>query len=203
MLIALGQAQGHTISDLGVLRDYRARITETLAQAARDHDAVILSAGTSLGEGDHVRDALLDCGGQLLVSGVAVRPGKPVSFGRIGQAMVMALPGNPAAAYIAFLAMGIPLLRHLSGENSAANPWQKIRAGFAYHKKPGLREYVRVRLVQGADGTLQCEACRDNGPAMLRSLAEAHGLILLTEDESGFAAGDIVSFTSFDALESR
>jgi molybdopterin molybdotransferase len=201
MLLALCGAQGHCVSDLGILPDCRTEVAKALAGAARDHDAILLTAGTSQGESDYVRDALLDCGGQLLVSGVAIRPGKPVSFGRIGQTTVMALPGNPAAAYVTFLTLGLPLLRHLSAEFPAADPWQKIRAGFAYRKKPGLREYLRVCLMHDADGAPQCQPCRDNGPAMLRSLTEAQGLIMLGEDDTGFAPGDAVSFASFDALE--
>ena len=198
----MAQCRGHDISDLGILPDCRAQLTRTLAEAARHHDAVILSAGTSLGEGDHVRDAVLDCGGQLLVSGVAIRPGKPVSFGRVGGALVMALPGNPAAAHITFLTLGLPLLRHLCGENPRASSWQKLRAGFSFSRQSGLREYVRVRLVQGADGVLECRQARDNGPAMLRSLAEADGLLQLSEEQTGFAPGDAVSFASFEQLES-
>ena len=137
----------------------------------------------------------------MLICGVAIRPGKPVSFGRIGRTLVIALPGNPAAAYVTFLALGLPLLRHLSGETSSPEPWRRIRAGFAHRKTPGLREYLRARLTRQSDGTLQAVSCRDNGPAMLASLAEADGLIMLAEDETGFDAGREILFADFQSLE--
>lgn len=200
MLASLCMARGHDVSDLGILPDSRRRLGEALRHAARDHDVVLLSAGTSAGEGDHVHGALLDCGGQLLVSGVAIRPGKPVSFGRIGRALVIALPGNPAAAHVTFLVLGLPLLRHLEGK-PASDPWQNIRVGFSYRKKPGLREYLRVRLARQRDGALLAEPCRDNGPAMLTSLAQADGLLTLAEDATGFEACAEVPYASFAALE--
>jgi molybdopterin molybdotransferase len=201
MIAALCKAQGYALTDLGILPDCRMHIAQAMAAAAQRHDVIILSAGTSVGEGDQVRDALLDCGGHLTVSGVAIRPGKPVSFGRIGRTLVMALPGNPAAAYITFLAMGLPLLRYLSGETPRPEPWQRVRAGFGYRKKPGLREYLRVGLERGSDGGLRCAPARDNGPAMLRSLSQADGLVMLMEDQCGFAAGDDLLYAGFAELE--
>lgn len=200
MLLAICARLGFTISDIGILPDDRVRLRDTLAQVAMTHDAIILSAGTSAGDGDHVHDALLDCGGQLLVSGVAIRPGKPVSFGSIGQTPVIALPGNPAAACITFLVLGLPLLRRLSGETEAADPWRPICAGFNHRKKPGMREYLRVRLTRMPDGSLHAQACRDNGPAMLSSLAQADGLVMLAEDVTEVLAGDKVPFASFAEL---
>lgn len=201
MLASLCAGRGHRVSDLGILPDNRALLADMMTRAAHEHDVILLSAGTSASEGDHVRGALLDCGGQLLVSGVAIRPGKPVSFGRIGRTLVIALPGNPAAAHVTFLLMGLPLLRWLEGDSAPATPWQPVQAGFSHRKKPGLREFLRARLVHQPDGTPQVQACRDNGPAMLCSLAQADGLIMLAEDETGFAAGARVLFAGFTALE--
>jgi molybdopterin molybdotransferase len=201
MLSALCAVRGHCVSDFGIIADNRVQLTKALTAAAQHHDVILLSAGTSAGDGDHVHDALLDCGGQLLVSGVAIRPGKPVSFGRIGSALVIALPGNPAAAYVTLLALGLPLLRHLAGETPSPSPWQRVKATFSHRKKAGLREYLRARSTRGADGAFQIQACRDNGPAMLSSLADADGLVMLAEDETGFAAGDAVLFASFQDLE--
>lgn len=201
MLAALCAARGHAVSDLGILPDSREQMAAMLRWAAADHDVILLSAGTSAGDGDHVHGALLDCGGQLFVSGVAIRPGKPVSFGRIGRALVIALPGNPAAAYTTLLTLGLPLLRHLSGEMSPLPSWQRAIAAFPHRKKTGLREYLRVRLALQRDGTWIAKACRDNGSAMLTSLAEADGLVMLAENEAGFDTGDTVCFASFQTLE--
>jgi len=201
MLTALCAARGHMVTDLGILPDDRAQLAATLAHAAGHHDLILLSGGTSAGDSDHVRDALLDCGGQIVISGVAMRPGKPVSFGHIGRTPVLALPGNPAAAYVAFLMLGLKLLRHMTSEAVGPDPWQIVRAGFSHAGKKGVREFLRARLATRTDGTKRAECARDNGPAMLASLAEADGLIVIPEDAAGFETGDEILFASFDALE--
>jgi molybdopterin molybdotransferase len=201
MLNALCASMEFSVTDLGTLPDRRCLLVETLAQSASRCDAIILSAGTSAGDEDHVRGAILDCGGELLVSGVAIRPGKPISFGRIGRMRVVALPGNPAAAYVTFLVLARPLLQRLAGRTPASITWQSVTAGFQHRKKVGLREYLRVRLANGPKGSLTAEPCRDNGPATLSSLAAADGLVLLDEGCGGFVPGDEISFAPFSVLE--
>src|SRR5205807_10484226 len=107
--------QDAELTDLGILPDRRPLIAQALSRAALCHDVIISSAGTSAGDEDHLRGALLDCGGEVLVAGVAIKPGKPVTLGRIGDALHIGLPGNPAAALVTFLALGLPLLRHMGG----------------------------------------------------------------------------------------
>ncbi len=201
LLHALCAGSGFQVADLGILPDCRARLAQTLAQATAIHDVILTTAGTSVGDEDHLCGAILDCGGQLQIAGVAVKPGKPVSFGRIGRADIVALPGNPAAAYITFLLLGLPLLRHRAGNMAPPVPWQQVRAGFHHRKKPGLREYLRVRLVPGDDGTARAERCRNEGSAMLASLAVADGLVALAEADTEIQEGDLLPFTNFAALE--
>ncbi len=201
LLQSLCAAQGFAVTDLGILPDSRARMSGTLALAAATHDVVLTTAGTSAGDEDHMRGAMMDCGGQLLFAGAAIKPGKPVSFGAIGRTAIIALPGNPAAAYTAFLALGLPLLHHLSGASASPAPWQDIAAHFTYRKKAGAREYLRVRLIRRTDGALCAERCGD-GSAMLASLAASDGLVMLSEDVTEVRQGDILSFATFQALES-
>lgn len=201
MLQALCIANGFEVTDLGILPDSRERLAEVLARAAANHDVVLTTAGTSAGDEDHVRGALMDCGGRLLIAGAAIKPGKPVSFGQIGGALCVALPGNPVAAYVTFLVLGLPLLRHLSGRTASATPWYRIEAGFSHHKKTGLREYLRVRLAHRRDGTLCAERCGNDSSAALASLAAGDGLIMLAEDQCEIGDGELVPFASFQALE--
>lgn len=201
LLQALCIGNGFQVTDLGILPDSRAWLAQTLAQAAANHDVILTTAGTSVGDEDHVRGAVLDCGGQLRIAGVAVKPGKPVSFGRIGRANIVALPGNPAAAYITFLLLGLPLLRRRAGSGMPPALWQRVRAGFDHRKKPGLREYLRVRLVPGSDGIPGAERCRNEGSAMLASLAAADGLVVLGEADTEIREGDLLPFATFAALE--
>lgn len=201
MLAALCQSTGLAITDLGILPDHPVLLCETLVRAAQTHDVIILSAGTSAGEGDHVRGAIANCGGQLLVCGAAIRPGKPVSFGCIGKTRVIALPGNPAAAYVTFLILALPLLQRLCGRVPTSPVWRQSRVTFDYRKNSGPREFLRVRETPGPEGLPQLAPCRDNGPAMLSSLAKADGLIQLDEASTGFGKGEVVRFASFADLE--
>jgi molybdopterin molybdotransferase len=202
MLQALCAAHDFQVSDLGVLPDNRAHLAKTLAHAAASHDVVITSAGTSAGDEDHLLGAMLDCGGRPLIAGAAIKPGKPIAFGEIDKTLCIALPGNPAAAYITFLVLGLPLLRRLSGRVAPPMPWHDVAAGFYYRKKPGLREYLRVRLVRGSDSALCAERCDGDGSAMLVSLAGSDGLVVLDESRIDTREGDPLPFASFHALES-
>jgi molybdopterin molybdotransferase len=201
MLLALCAANGFAVSDLGILPDNRAHLAQTLARAAADHDVIITSAGTSAGDEDHMLGAMLDCGGRPLIAGAAIKPGKPVAFGEIGSALCVALPGNPAAAYITFLILGLPLLRRLSAAAAPPIPWHQVAVGFDHRKRPELREYLRVRLCRGNDGNLRAERCGGDGSAMLASLAAGDGLLMLAEDETRIRQGDLLPFATFQALE--
>lgn len=182
---------GAEVSDLGILADRRDDIQAALAQAANAHDAIISTAGTSAGDEDHVRAAILGAGGHILVSGVAIKPGKPVTIARIGSALHLALPGNPAAAFATFLALAAPLLRRLSGGVERTVPPHPVRAGFSHAKKKGVREYLRIRLDDNG-GVIPHVLPAGSGSAQLLSLARCDGLLCLDEDITEVAEGDIL-----------
>jgi molybdopterin molybdotransferase len=189
MLTAL--PAGADVSDLGILADRRDDIQAALSRAAASHDVILSTAGTSVGEEDHVRAAILGAGGRILVSGVAIKPGKPVTIARIGKALHIALPGNPVAAFATFLALGAPLLRRLSGSREKIAPLHAVRANFTHRKKKGVREYLRVRLEDG-DGALLHAMPAGSGSAQLFSLAHCDGLLCLDETVSEVAEGHIL-----------
>lgn len=201
MLRALCVTQGFDVTDLGILPDNRDAIAAALEKAAPCHDVVLCSAGSCEGDNDHTRSALLQAGGMLLVAGVAIRPGKPVSLGMLGAKPYIALPGNPGAAYITFLILALPLLQRLSGASPTQPNWQMARASFDHRKKAGLREYVRICVQRAEDGTLCAGKASNNGSAMLRSLAEADGLACFAEQCTDIRAGDMIAIAPFTGLE--
>ena len=160
---------------------------------------ILSTAGTSMGEEDHVRAAILGAGGRILVSGVAIKPGKPVTIARIGTALHIALPGNPVAAFATFLALGGPLLRRLSGSREKIAPLHAVRANFTHRKKKGVREYLRVRLEDG-DGALPRAVPAGTGSAQLFSLAHCDGLLCLDETVGEVVEGDILPCHVFSGL---
>ena len=113
-LLALIDSLGCEVTDLGILPDSKSAIRETLNSAALNHDAIITSAGVSVGDEDHLRSAVLDLG-HLHFWKLAIKPGRPVAFGQIGRTAFIGLPGNPVAMMITFLLIARPALLKLSG----------------------------------------------------------------------------------------
>ena len=125
--------------------------SKRIAEAARGHDLVLTSGGVSTGEADHVRSAVEKVG-RLVFWRVAIKPGRPVAMGVIrgasaddGAAFV-GLPGNPVAAFVTFARVVRPLLLRLAGAEPEPLTALPVRLAFAYKKKTGRREYVRVAL---------------------------------------------------------
>ncbi len=187
---------GCRVTDLGILPDREGAVGPALERAAASHDAVITSGGASRGDEDHVVRAV-EHAGRLHFWQIAVKPGRPLAFGQLGRAVFIGLPGNPVAAVICFLRFARPVLTALGGGRWPEPRAFLVPAGFVMKKKPGRREYLRARLVRGADGRLSAEKILREGSGILTSLVEADGLVELAEDSTGVAEGDLVEFVPF------
>lgn len=132
------------LSDLGILPDDPASIRSAIRDAARSNDVVISSGGVSAGEEDHILDALRLEAAELDVLKVAIRPGKPLTVGRLGKTLYVGLPGNPYAAAITFSQIARPALRRMAGLTEEPDTWLPAVAGFSYARTTGRREYVPV-----------------------------------------------------------
>jgi molybdopterin molybdotransferase len=185
MLAALLDRLGARVLDGGVLPDAPAATRESLRTAAQSADLVITSGGVSMGEEDHVRTAI-EAIGQLEFWRVAIKPGRPVALGVLEGTPLLGLPGNPVAALITFALLGRALFDRLAGATFAPPPRFAVPSGFAYRRKPGRREYLRVRIAP--DGT----AIRfpKEGTGVITSLTESTALAELPEDSTGLAPGD-------------
>ncbi len=196
---------GAVVTDLGILRDDPAALETAIASAAADHDLVITSGGVSTGEADHVRTAIERIG-RLVFWRVAIKPGRPVAMGVVpggppGHAAAFAgLPGNPAAVYVTFVRVVWPLLLRLAGAAPRQPIALPVRATFAYRKRKGRREYVRVTLRRAADGAVEAVKFPRDGAGVITSLTETDGLVELREDETQIAPGATVGFLSYAAL---
>jgi molybdopterin molybdotransferase len=196
---------GAVVTDLGILRDDPVALETAIAAAAADHDLVITSGGVSTGEADHVRTAIERIG-RLVFWRVAIKPGRPVAMGVVpggppGHAAAFAgLPGNPAAVYVTFVRVVWPLLLRLAGAALRQPIALPVRATFAYRKRKGRREYVRVTLRHAADGAVEAVKFPRDGAGVITSLTETDGLVELGEEETQIAPGAIVGFLSYAAL---
>jgi len=203
LLIALIERLGGVATDLGILPDDPARLARAIAAAAAEHDLVVTSGGVSTGEADHVRHAV-EAVGRLVFWRVAIKPGRPVAMGVIpgarGGAAFVGLPGNPAAVYVTFARIVRPLFLRLAGAEAAPLVPLPVRSAFAYRKRAGRREYIRVKLARAADGTVEAIKHAQEGAGIITSLTETDGLVELPEDVTTVAPGATVGFLSYAAL---
>jgi molybdopterin molybdotransferase len=200
MLMALLARLSCRVTDLGILPDRRETVTEALREAARAHDLIITSGGVSTGEEDHVK-AAVEAGGSLTFWRIAIKPGRPVALGLVAGTPFIGLPGNPAAVYVTFVNVARAIVARLSGETPAALTRYPARSTFSYRKKEGRREYVRARLAIDESGALTVAKYEREGAGVITSLTGTDGLVELPESVTRVAAGDVLSFIPYAALE--
>ena len=199
MLRAMLARAGAEVVDLGILRDEAKGLEQQLRDAAAGCDLIITSGDVSVGEADHVRDAVLACG-TLDLWRVAIKPGKPIAIGSVAGTPFVGLPGNPVAVFVGFAFVARPLLARLAGEAYVPPRAHPIRLGFAHARKPGRREFMRVSLEQGADGIVVARRHPGEGAGSLASLAQSDGLVVLAEDVARVEAGDSAPFLPYAEL---
>jgi molybdopterin molybdotransferase len=196
MLSALIASAGAQAIDLGVLPDDAHLVRQRLAGAAQELDAIITSGGASRGEEDHLAAALETLGKRHLWQ-LAIKPGRPMSFGQIGQCPVLALPGNPVAVFVCFLLYVWPLLRRMGGARWPEPRRYRLPAAFAFpNRKTGRREFWRGILKETPRGLAVDKFARD-GSGLISGLRAADGLIDIPEDVPNVAPGDLVAFIPF------
>ncbi len=196
MLAALTGLAGCEAHELGIWPDEPHEVRTRLAAAARDFDVVLTSGGASRGEEDHMAAAVATLGSRHFWQ-IAVKPGRPLMFGQIGNATIVGLPGNPVAGFVCFLLYVWPLVRRLAGA-----PWTeprrlRVRAGFDFaNRKRGRREFWRGTLIDTPDG-LAVDKFKRDGSGLISGLRAADGLIDIAEDTGAVNRGDQVDFIPF------
>lgn len=173
--------------------DDRAALREAVSDAMTQADIVITTGGVSVGDEDHMAAVIEDLGGQVEVMKLAMKPGKPLSIGRVGRALWLGLPGNPVAAFVTWHVIGQVLAGRMAGL-ATPRPTKTLAAlGEALRHKPGRCEYRPARIL-GHDGrgVLQV-ACLDGaGSHRIAQLAEAEALVMIPADAEAMARGDLV-----------
>jgi molybdopterin molybdotransferase len=196
MLTALIASAGATPVDLGVFPDEIESVKARLARAAGEFDAIITSGGASRGEEDHVV-AALDALGKRHLWQLAIKPGRPMSFGQIGDCVLVGLPGNPVAVFVCFLLYVWPMLRRMGGGEWPEPTRYKLPALFAFPgRKVGRREFWRGLLKETPRGLAVDKFARD-GSGLISGLRAADGLIDIPEDVEEVRPGDDLAFIPF------
>ena len=190
---------GCAVIDMGVVRDDPVLLEDAFKQAANKADVIITSGGVSVGEADFTK-AMMKKLGDVAFWKIAMRPGRPMAVGHLGNSILFGLPGNPVAVMVTFLAFVKPALLHLMGGTNSTTPYLRAKSAVALRKKPGRTEYQRGFVRTLSDGTLQVEAAGNQGSGVLRSMVEANGLIVLHHHQSSVAAGDEVDVMMFEGV---
>lgn len=196
MLLGLLADLGCAVDDLGILPDRLGEVRAALREAAANHDVVFTSGGVSTGEEDHVK-AAVEAQGRLHFWRLAIKPGRPLALGQIGDAIFIGLPGNPVAVMVCFLRFARPILLRLAGASDVLPTLYRVRADFTHEKRLDRREFVRVRLVAGDDGQLVAQKFERQGSGLITSLVASHGLVELGEEVTHLARGGMVDFLPF------
>ena len=188
---------GCEVIDLGVVRDEPALLEAAFAEAAGRCDAIITSGGVSVGEADFTK-AMMKKLGDVAFWKIAMRPGRPMAVGRIDNALLFGLPGNPVAVMVTFLAFVRPALLRMMGSIAPSPPFLKAQSLESLRKKPGRTEYQRGIVSNAADGTLTVRTTGNQGSGVLSSMVQANGLIVLHHQQGHVAPGDTVDVMMFD-----
>lgn len=183
---------GVKISDLGVVPDNLEQLESTLLDATNKHDVVITSGGVSVGEADYMK-ALLAKHGQVLFWKINMKPGRPLAYGKIGNAHYFGLPGNPVSAMVTFYQFVREALTCLMGASPKPAPIFKVECSEAIKKRTGRTEFQRGILYTDNHGDWKVKPTGNQGSGVLSSMSLANCFIVLDESTGNCEAGTIVN----------
>ncbi|MDD1626052.1 MAG: molybdopterin molybdotransferase MoeA [Methylococcaceae bacterium] len=190
----------YSVTDMGVISDNKRLLEDSFIKAAKNHDVIITTGGASVGEADYVKE-ILDLCGEVNFWKIAIKPGKPLAFGKIGSCCFFGLPGNPVAVLVTFQQIVAPALKRLSGVPDS-KPLQLIATcTSALKKAPGRQEYQRGILTQDQNGEFYVASSGKQGSNILSSFSRANCYIVLPTECKGVQAGDKVRIELIQGAE--
>lgn len=199
ILFGMLHKMGVQVIDMGVIPDIKQQIELTLKDAALCADIVITSGGASVGEADYIKQ-ILDEIGQVNFWKIAMKPGKPLAFGKIGNALFFGLPGNPVSAMATFYQFVQPSIRLLEGEKQSSTIVLKARCTSMLKKRPGRKDFQRGIMSQDENGELIVDTTGIQGSHMLSSMSKANCFIVLESESGNIEAGTLVEVQPFNDL---
>ncbi len=183
--------------DMGVVRDERAAVQRAFLEACACADAIITSGGVSVGAADYVKETL-EALGEIHFWQVAMKPGRPLAFGRVRDATFFGLPGNPVSVMVTFYQFVEPALRKMMGSRDARPiPTFRVPCAVRLHKRPGRAEFQRGILERAADGQLVVRDTGGQGSGILRSMSLANCFIFLPSESATIEPGTPVEVQPF------
>jgi molybdopterin molybdotransferase len=192
---------GVDVIDMGVVRDERNAIEHAFLEAAANADAVITSGGVSVGEADYVKETLERLG-EINFWQIAMKPGRPLAYGRVRGTTFFGLPGNPVSVMVTFYQFVEQALRRMMGQNDAhpATATFRVRCLSHLHKRPGRTEFQRGILERDAAGELVVRATGQQGSGILHSMSAGNCFVILPRDSAGVEPGTLVDVQPFHGI---
>ncbi|MFT5510016.1 MAG: molybdopterin molybdotransferase [Hyphomicrobiaceae bacterium] len=181
----------------GIAKDDRAELSRRFNDAA-DCDVTVAIGGASVGDHDLVGPVLQDLGMSLDFWKIAMRPGKPLMYGRLGARHMLGLPGNPVSSMICARIFSVPLIQALLGLTATSDQTRSAIAGRAMTANGPREHYMRATLSTGADGNLVATPVRSQDSSLLSPLAEADALIVRSPRDPAKAEGDTIQIVPMD-----
>ncbi|WP_300017414.1 gephyrin-like molybdotransferase Glp [uncultured Roseobacter sp.] len=201
MLSAAMGAIGIALRSTEIAGDSRGSLREQIKALDGKVDLIVTTGGVSVGEEDHVKPALADLGARIAFSGVAIKPGKPVSFGRLSRTHWLGLPGNPLSAFVTWSLFGPPLFSALSGQDDGEHTRRHVVTSRPINHTPGRCELRPARIV-GMDvlGREIVEFEDASYSGRVGALPDADGLIFLSSETDTLPEGALVEFHPFQSI---
>ena len=198
-LYGMLQQSGVELLDMGVVKDDPKALREAFEAASEAADAVVTSGGVSVGEADYTKNVLQQLG-EMHFWKIAMKPGRPLSFGKLGETLFFGLPGNPVAVMVTFYQFVLPALHYMA----TGVPYQPFTlpgvSRSEIRKRPGRFEFVRGSFTLGEEGSIGVDAIGQQGSGILTSMSRGNCFILLPESCAGVKPGDRVEIQPFSSL---
>ena len=190
---------GVDIIDMGVIADRREDIQSAFIAAAENADVVITSGGVSVGEADFVKETLDELG-EVKFWKIAMKPGRPLAFGKIKNAAFFGLPGNPVAVMVTFYQFVQNALLIMAGANIKPRLQLRLPSNSSFKKAPGRTTFIRGIISNDKDGKMTVCSTGQQGSGILNSMAQANCFIVLGHDDGPVNKGDIVTVEPFEGF---
>jgi molybdopterin molybdotransferase len=185
--------------DMGVVRDRREEVAQAFREASAVADAVITTGGVSVGEADYVKETLESLG-RVSFWKIAMKPGRPLAFGRVKDALFFGLPGNPVSTMVTFYQFVQPALQRLMGQSAQQDLRLKVPCTSPLKKARGRVDFQRGVLARDGSGGLTVRSTGPQGSAILSSMSQANCFIILPADWGDVPAGTEVEVQAYAGL---
>jgi molybdopterin molybdotransferase len=199
VIVALLQKLNCDVIDLGIVPDDKVQLRELLTRADLEADCVITSGGVSVGEADFIKEILAELG-EIDFWKIAIKPGKPLAFGRLPNSLFFGLPGNPVSAFVTFHQIAADALSQMSGEIIAPKLILPAKAACKLKKRAGRTDYQRGRCFIDERGQLVVESTGAQGSGVFSSFSNSNCYIIIEHERDSVAVDESVNIQLFDRL---